>query len=346
LHNIKKAAMNQSKNSSIKMQKKRPGYIKYSVGFYRRQLDAKKQKELEQFHYYLESQRYSKSTQSAYMGFISSFLGYFTNQESISISLAEIHRYNSQVIIRNGYSVSYQRQFIGALKLFYGYVIHCSFKIEDLERPLKEKRLPEVLNKQEIKAILRNTRNIKHRGILSTIYSAGLRIGELLNLRLRDIDANRMLLRVEMSKGRKDRYIKLSQANLVLLREYYKKYRPKYYLFEGPGGNQYSGGSIRKILARACHKSSIKKRVTPHTLRHSYATHMLELGVDLRYVQAMLGHSKPETTMIYTHISTAKIQNLANPFDELVKEEMDSLRDNSNKIDEKGVLIPANYWGY
>jgi len=338
--------MIQRQNSSIVMLKKQSAHIKYSVGFYRLHLDAQKRREIKQFQYYLESQRYSKSTQSSYIGFISSFLGYFNNQKSFGISLADIHRYNSQVIIRSGYSVSYQRQFIGALKLFYGHVLHCSFDIQDLERPQKEKRLPEVLNKQEIKAILRNTRNIKHRGILSTIYSAGLRIGELLNLRLRDIDANRMLLRVEMSKGRKDRYIKLSQANLVLLREYYKKYRPKYYLFEGVGGNQYSSGSIRKILARACYKSSIKKRVTPHTLRHSYATHMLELGVDLRYVQAMLGHSKPETTMIYTHISTAKIQNLANPFDELVKEEMESLRDNSNKIDQKGALIPSNYWGY
>ena len=320
--------------------------IKNSVGYYRKHLGKQKQEEIEQFQYYLESQRYSKSTKSAYMGFISSFLGYFTNQESNGISLADIHKYNSQVIIQSGYSVSYQRQFIGALKLFYRYVVQCSFEIEDLERPVKEKRLPEVLNKQEIKAILRNTKNIKHRSILSTIYSAGLRVGELLKLRIRDIDANRMLLRVEMSKGRKDRYIKLSQANLVLLRTYYKKYLPNYYLFEGAGGNQYSGGSIRKILARACYKSAIKKRVTPHTLRHSYATHMLELGVDLRYVQAMLGHSKPETTMIYTHISTAKIQNLANPFDELVKEEMESLRDNGNMINEKGALIPANYWGY
>jgi len=338
--------MIQIQNSRSVIQKKQPAASKYSIGAYRLHLDGQKQLELEQFNYYLESQRYSKSTQSAYMGFISSFLGYFTNRESIGISLADIYRYNSQVIIRSGYSVSYQRQFISALKLFYGYVIHCSFEIEDLERPAKEQRLPEVLNKKEIKAILRNTRNIKHRSILSTIYSAGLRIGELLNLRIKDLDANRMLLRVEMSKGRKDRYIKMSQDNLVLLREYYKKYRPQYYLFEGVGGNQYSSGSIRKILARACYKSSIKKRVTPHTLRHSYATHMLELGVDLRYVQAMLGHSKPETTMIYTHISTAKIQNLANPFDELVREEMESLRDNSNKIDQKGAFIPANYWGY
>ena len=317
-----------------------------SVASFRKIIGARKQDELMQFRYYLESQRYSISTQRSYLGFISSFLGYFKDMETASITLPQVHEYNSQVILKSLYSVSYQRQFISALKLFFSYVINSSFDTEDLERPRKEKRLPEVLNKEEVKAILKNTSNTKHRAILSTIYSAGLRIGELLNLKLGDIDANRMLLHVVMSKGRKDRYIKMSQANLVLLRIYYKKYLPKVYLFEGSGGGRYSSGSIRKILGRACVKSAIRKRVTPHTLRHSYATHMLELGVDLRYVQAMLGHSKPETTMIYTHISTAKIQNLANPFDELVQEEMESMRDISNKLSEKSAVIPVKYWGY
>ncbi len=144
----------------------------------------------------------------------------------------------------------------------------------------------------------------------------------------------------------RSRYVKMSQANLVLLRQYYRKYRPRLYLFEGSDGSQYSSTSIRKILQRACHTSGINKRVTPHTLRHSYATHLLELGVDLRYVQAMLGHSRPETTMIYTHISTAKIQNMANPFDELVQEEIAAQRDNGNKKLQKGSIIPENYWGY
>ena len=213
--------------------KKRLDRSKGSVAYYRRQLDVHKQNELKQFQYYLQSQRYSSSTRKGYLGFISSFLGYFNSKDTQDISLKEVHQYNSQVIIKSGYSVSYQRQFIGALKLFFGYVVHAKFNIEELERPKKEKRLPEVLSKVEIKAILKNTSNTKHRAILSTIYSAGLRIGELLNLKLGDIDANRMLLHVVMSKGQKDRYIKLSQANLVLLRIYYKKYLPKHYLFEG-----------------------------------------------------------------------------------------------------------------
>jgi integrase/recombinase XerD len=317
-----------------------------SVRYYRGQLTNAKKSELQQFKYYLESQRYSPSTKRSYLGFMSSFLGYFADKDSESITMVNIHHYNACVIIKSGYSVSYQRQFVGALKLFYGYVVHCPFDIEDLERPTKERRLPQVLNKEEIKKILTHTTNLKHKAILSTIYSAGLRMAELLNLRLENIDAERMLLRIAQSKGKKDRYIKLSQANLVLLRSYYATYKPKAFLFEGRNGDQYSGTSVRNILRRACYLANIKKRVTPHTLRHSYATHMLELGVDLRYVQAMLGHSKPETTMIYTHVSTAKIQDLANPFDELVNEEMDRLRDNNHRIPQKSSVIPENYWGY
>lgn len=321
-------------------------HVDQSVRYFRGQLTESKKKELQQFKYYLESQRYSLSTKRSYIGFISSFLGYFADKDSEAITLANIHHYNACVIIKSGYSVSYQRQFVGALKLFYGYVVHCPFEIDELERPNKERRLPQVLSKQEIKDILTHTSNVKHKAILSTIYSAGLRIAEVLNLRLENLDAQRMLVRIAQSKGKKDRYVKMSQANLILLRSYYKKYKPKVFLFEGKAGEPYSSTSIRKILKRACYQANIKKRVTPHTLRHSYATHMLELGVDLRYVQAMLGHAKPETTMIYTHVSTSKIQDLANPFDELVNEEMERLRDNNHKISQKSSVIPEDYWGY
>ena len=338
--------MDNRSNVTSTQQNKSRSKIAGSVAYYRGILSKQKEKELKQFEYYLESQRYSISSRRSYLGFVSSFLGYYNDKETNSISLYDIHEYNSQVILKSKYSVSYQRQFVSALKLFFGYVVHCHFNIDDLERPMKEKRLPEVLSKQEIKAILKNISNIKHKTILSTIYSAGLRVSELQHLKLNDIDGNRMLMRVEMSKGRKDRYIKLSQANLYLLRQYYKEYKPKKYMFEGAGGNKYSSTSIRKILGRACKNANIRKRVTPHTLRHSYATHLLELGVDLRYVQSMLGHSRPETTMLYTHISTAKIQNLANPFDELVQEEMDDLQDNNNSKHQKSTVIPEKFWGY
>lgn len=237
-------------------------------------------------------------------------------------------------------------QFIGAVKLFFNYVTHCSFDTEELERPMKEKTLPTVLSKLEVKQILVNTRNLKHKAVLSTIYSSGLRIGEVLNLRLNDIDTDRMQIHIKNAKGKKDRYVKMSKANYMVLKSYLHQYVPKLYLFEGPDNNRYSSSSIRQVLGRACQKSGIKKHVTPHTLRHSYATHLLELGIDLRYVQAFLGHKKPETTMIYTHISTEKVDNLANPLDEMFKEELVSLTDMRNRNLFKPTLIPNSDWGY
>ena len=316
------------------------------VAKYRKSLTKMKQQELDQFEQYLTSLRYSSSTIKGYLGFIHSFLGYYNSTETSRLSLTDIHRYNSKVILASNYSISYQRQFIGALKLFFTHVVPCSFEIEALERPMREKRLPEVLSKEEVKRIIKYISNLKHRVIITTLYSAGLRISELQALKLADIDSKRMLVKVRMSKGRKDRMIKLSEANLYLLRQYYRGYRPKQFLFEGPSGAPYSSASIRKILKRACQRAGIKKRVSPHTLRHSYATHLLELGVDLRYVQAMLGHSRPETTMIYTHVSTVKIQDMANPFDELVQEEIDKLQDKGHKNLPKGTLIPQKSWGF
>lgn len=326
--------------------KKKFGYHSSYVAHYRTQVDRHKEQELKDFNIYLQSKRYSSSTKISYLGFVRSFLGYIGKKDSSHVTIKDIHEYNSKVILKSNYSISYQRQFISALKLFYTYVVHCSFDPNELERPMKEKKLPEVLNKEEVKAIIRHTRNLKHRAIISTLYSTGIRVSEVLNLQISDIDSNRMSVRVNNGKGRKDRYVKLSPANLYLLRKYYLAYKPLRYLFEGAKGKKYSASSIRKVLKNACEKASITKNVSPHTLRHSYATHCLELGVDLRYVQSLLGHTRPETTMIYTHISNAKIEKLASPFDELVSEEMKSFQDNVHKKLGKGAIIPDKYWGY
>jgi len=316
------------------------------VARYRTTLNPVKKREIADFIYYLKSQRYSASTRESYVGFIQSFLGYYADVETSSLKIHDVHKYNSEVILRSNYSVSYQRQFISALKLFFGYVVHSAIDTEQLERPMKEKKLPEVLSKEEVKRLIHQINNLKHRALVSTIYSAGLRVSEALNLKLKDIDSQRMLIHVHQSKGRKDRIVKLSEATLYLLRQYYRAYKPRRFLFEGSAGEKYSAGSVRKIISRASTKAGIKKRVSPHTLRHSYATHLLELGVDLRYVQAMLGHARPETTMIYTHISTVKIQEMANPFDELVKEEIDKLQDKENKKLPKDSIIPDKNWGF
>jgi site-specific recombinase XerD len=216
-------------------------------------------------------------------------------------------------------SISSQRQLISAIKLFKAFYPEC--KIDDLKltRPKKSKILPTVLSKEQIIDLLRCTKNLKHRAILAMIYSAGLRISELLNLQLNNIDIDRRQIIVKNSKGRKDRMIILAESFIPLLLNYVNSYSPKKYFVEGAAGEQYSAESIRSFLKKSCVAANIQKRVTPHTLRHSYATHLLENGIDLRYIQELLGHAKPETTMIYTHVSKKDLLKIESPLDLALK---------------------------
>ncbi len=150
-----------------------------------------------------------------------------------------------------------------------------------------------------------------------TIYSGGLRISELINLKVKDIDSNRMQIRIQQSKGKKDRYTLLSKKTLITLRQYFKEYHPKVWLFEGETGGQYADSSIYKIFKTALKQAKINKKVSIHSLRHSFATHLLESGTDLRYIQSLLGHSSSKTTEIYTHITTKGFDQIKNPLDKL-----------------------------
>ena len=165
--------------------------------------------------------------------------------------------------------------------------------------------------------LLGNTGNLKHKCILMALYSGGLRRSELINLEVTDIDSDRMLIRIRNSKGNKDRYTLLSNQLLAMLREYYLIYQPSRWLFEGPGGKPYSATSIENIFRKALKKSGIQKKATPHTLRHSFATHLLEQGINLRYIQELLGHANITTTEIYTRVSTHKLSEIINPLDNL-----------------------------
>ncbi|OYX22634.1 MAG: hypothetical protein B7Z06_11370 [Flavobacteriales bacterium 32-35-8] len=190
--------------------------------------------------------------------------------------------------------------------------------ILQIDRPRRERNLPEVLSTSDVKAIFDNTHNLKHKTLLALLYSGVLRIGEAINLRISDIDSKRMLIHIKMAKGKKDRYTLLSPSFLELLREYYKVYKPKYFLFQGQTSEQYTNSSAQQVLKNALQLAGIKgRRITLHTLRHSFATHLLESGTDLRYIQSLLGHSSPKTTMIYTHVSDHRIQKIKNPFDSL-----------------------------
>jgi site-specific recombinase XerD len=185
----------------------------------------------------------------------------------------------------------------------------------DLERPIKEQKLPKVISKKEVLAIIKNTANIKHKCIVELLYSAGLRRGELLNLKLTDIDSERMVIRIEGAKGNKDRYSILSINVLEDLRTYFKQWRPQKYLFEGPGGTPYTGTSVEKIVKSSARRAGIYKPVSPHMLRHSFATHLLENGTDLRNIQVLLGHNSLKTTEIYAHVATNAFDNIKNLLD-------------------------------
>ncbi|PID65776.1 MAG: recombinase XerC [Gammaproteobacteria bacterium] len=181
----------------------------------------------------------------------------------------------------------------------------------------KPDKLPVVLSQQEVECLIAVTTNLKHKTILLLIYSAGLRLGELLNLKLGDIDSAAMRLHIRCAKGKKDRYVMLSENILNYLRQYYQHYHPKDYVFEGQHGGQYSPKSVQNTFKKALQKANIRKQATVHTLRHSFATHLLDNGTYIRYTQELLGHKKLETTQIYTHVSSYSINQIKSPADYL-----------------------------
>lgn len=262
----------------------------------------------------LELKRYALNTCKTYISQFEKFINYYPDKDIIELSEQEIRRY-LQLLIQQNKSNSYINQTINGIKFYYEVVMGMPNRFYSIERPRKEQKLPQVLSKEEIHAILANTNNIKHRCIVGLLYSAGLRRSELLNLQLTDIDSKRMLVYIRNAKNNKDRYSLLSNTVLKELRLYYKKWKPEEYLFEGVLGQKYSVESVAKIVRRASKKAGITKRVTPHMLRHSFATHLLESGTDIRYIQTLLGHSSTKTTEIYTQVAINNFKSIRNPLD-------------------------------
>ena len=266
----------------------------------------------------MRSRRYSDSTIGTYTDALRTFLKFYSSKTISEISNDDLITFNNHYIIANHFSASYQNQVVNAVKLFFGKIENKKLSPELIHRPKHQKLLPNVLSKEEVKLILNAHRNIKHKTMLSLIYSCGLRCGELLKLKIEDVDAKRHILIIRQAKGKKDRIAPLSEKTLELLREYYKAYKPKTYLFEGQTKNEpYDERSLQAVIKQAIAKVGITKEVSLHWLRHSYATHLLEAGTDLRYIQEILGHSSSRTTEIYTHVSTKSLQNVVSPFDSL-----------------------------
>jgi integrase/recombinase XerD len=274
--------------------------------------------QIERFKQWLRSKRYSESTITTYCEALKSFLVFYREKAIIDISNEDVIMYNNEYILKNNLSASFQNQIVNAIKLFFQTIRDTKMLVDKIHRPKRAKVLPNVLSKEEIKLILNAHANIKHKMMLSLIYSCGLRCGELLALKPVHIDSNRNIVLLKNAKGKKDRIAPLSPKILEMLREYYTVCKPTTYLFEGQiEGQPYDARSLQLILKQALKKTGITKPATLHWLRHSFATHLLESGTDLRYIQELLGHSSSKTTEIYTHVSTKSIQQIKSPFDDL-----------------------------
>lgn len=273
---------------------------------------------IEEYRRWMRSKRLSESTVQVYGDAVKTFLSFFNHKEVGEISNADLIEFNNDFILCKQLSASYQNQIVNGIKKFFATVEHRKMDVELIHRPKSEKVLPNVFSKEEVKLILNAHTNIKHRAMLSLIYSCGLRRSEMLNLKLGDIDSKRGVIHIRQAKGKKDRIVPLSEKILKLLRNYFVAYRPKEWLFEGQKvGKPYDERSLQQVLKNALEKVKIEKEASLHWLRHSYATHLLESGTDLRYIQELLGHKSSRTTEIYTHVSTREILKIKSPFDDL-----------------------------
>jgi len=262
----------------------------------------------------LQIMRYSNNTVKTYVSCFEKFINHFPHKDINALDELDVRSYLMH-LVKTNWSNSYINQSINSIKFYYEVVLGLPNRFYSIERPRAEKKLPVVLSQNEIKRMLYCTTNLKHKCIISLLYSAGLRRSELLHLKPTDIDSQRMMVKVNDAKGNKDRYTLLGNQTLKDLRRYYLKYRPQVYLFEGRPGHKYSVASVANIIHKAADLAGIKKKVTAHTLRHSFATHLLENGTDLRHIQLLLGHNSTKTTEIYTHVASNHFISIKNPLD-------------------------------
>jgi len=272
----------------------------------------------EAYYDMLDQKRYSESTKSTYINYFEDYLRYFREQSLNDISTEQINKYLLELIRKNKISDSQQNQRINAIKFYYEKVIGREKVYYGIRRPRKTKTLPKVITETELNNMLIHSGNIKNKVIIGLLYSAGLRRSEIINMRKQDIVSDKMMIFVRGGKGKKDRQTILSKYMNKLLPEYYEIYKPNYWVLEGLQRKQYSGSSVGQIVKRVGRRAGVSIEVTPHILRHSFATHLLENGVDLRYIQELLGHGNSKTTEIYTHVSKKSLANISSPLDSFI----------------------------
>lgn len=272
---------------------------------------------LDRMRRHLDEVRYSDRTNETYLALLEFFFKYFHDKDPLTIGGEEVSAFVYDFIITNGYSASYQNQMISAIKTFYKISGRGRFDPRLFERPRGSRALPKVFSKDEVKKILNSTRNDKHKLLLWMIYSCGLRRSEVTNILLTDLDRDRGVLHIREGKGRVDRIVPVSGKVWEKLDEYIGGFSPGKYLFEGQAGGRYSCESVYRVFKQALHKAGIRKDVGVHSLRHSYATHLHESGLDIRYIQELLGHKSMRTTEIYTHVSRRNLVAIRSPIEDL-----------------------------
>jgi integrase/recombinase XerD len=298
---------------------KEGGGKKHGISYEEMALLSKKgEEDIARYKRWLEANRYPESTVKTYTSMMLRFLRFVSPREASECTSDDLIRIVDEYIIPNGLSYSFQNQMISSIKKFYTNIYRSAMDSGNIARPRRQHRLPKVLSKEDVRQILTVLTNEKHRVMLSLIYACGLRRSELLKLFPGDVERGRKLLRIRQSKGNKDRIVPLSVRIIGMIDEYIKHYRPKKYLFEGQWpGEIYSASSLEKVFKNACEKAGLGSEVTLHWLRHSYATHLLEAGTDLRYIQELLGHRSSRTTEIYTHVTTQSLERIRSPFEDI-----------------------------
>lgn len=277
--------------------------------------DSKLNKEVEFLSNYMKRKNYSDKTIKSYTSHFRCYLAYSNGDNEVQT----VNNYMLHLIKESKCSYAHINHVINAIKLYAKISNKIDYsKFAYYPRPKTETRLPKVLSKDEVKEIFNQVNNTKHKCELMLAYSCGLRVSEVANIKVTDIDSKRMIVTINQGKGRKDRITTLSEKMLEELRVYYKEYHPKVWLFENPEKTgPISNRTLQVIFNRAVKKANIRKPLTFHSLRHSFATHLLEAGVSLRYIQELLGHANSKTTERYTHVSTYSLQNIKNPLDNL-----------------------------
>jgi integrase/recombinase XerD len=265
----------------------------------------------------LKIKRYSPNTIETYVSAFRQFLNHYKEIDIDTFNEKQIEKFINQQVLEKKISISYQKQLVAAIKFWYIEVVRKNLKLDYLYPDRPEFKIPIVFSQNEIKTILNACENLKHKAILATIYSGGLRLSELTNLQIKDIDSSSMTVKISQGKGNRDRVVVLSEKLLEILRHYFLEYKPKLYLFEGQSGGKYSERSVQQILKKSLKKTNINKNGTVHSLRHSYATHLIEQGTDVRFVKELLGHKSIKTTMIYTHLTDATKRKIKSPLDHL-----------------------------